>query len=457
MGGSPFRLAAIIAMCLLAIPMAARAQAPYDDPSRPEGWAWTQIREDQIADFNAKCGRALDPHVETGWDDRCRQISPRFLVDVLIKPEFRDQLPQHGVRLRGVRILGSIDLADAEIKPEVSIEDSRIEGNVVLDGAHLVRLFSLQGSTLTGSLSADRMRTDSAVLLRSNALFEGEIVLTSAKIRGDLDMDRSIFDGYMVLDGAKIGIVLDGAKIGGNLEMSGSTFAAKVSADKLTVGLSLHMQEHASFLGEETVLRNAKIGSNLQIDSSTFAKTLAADGLTVTRLLMDNANFKDEVDLIGAKVGGILELSGDTAWSVDLSGAEAAELQIVGLKWWCAGGEPLTGVSGTQFPLGNPGWRNARCHCCSDPAILPKLVLRNFHVGAFQDNAEAWPPSMDLEGFRYDRLGGLQGEGSVDMRARLPNEWADWLDRDRTFSTQPYTQLSSVLAVAGRRDTADAI
>ena len=31
----------------------------------------------------------------------------------------------------------------------------------------------------------------------------------------------------------------------------------------------------------------------------------------------------------------------------------------------------------------------------------------------------AWPPMMDLEGFSYDRLGGLGGDGGNDMRQSL--------------------------------------
>jgi hypothetical protein len=43
------------------------------------------------------------------------------------------------------------------------------------------------------------------------------------------------------------------------------------------------------------------------------------------------------------------------------------------------------------------------------------------------------------------------------MRQRSTGEWIDWLARDRTFSPQPYTQLSSILAAAGHRVTADDI
>jgi hypothetical protein len=81
-----------------------RAQNPYDDETTPAGWAWKQIRNDQIVDFNLKCQKTLDPHVNTGWDDPCRQIPSQFLVSVLTKPEFRDHVPRHRVGLRGARI-----------------------------------------------------------------------------------------------------------------------------------------------------------------------------------------------------------------------------------------------------------------------------------------------------------------------------------------------------------------
>jgi hypothetical protein len=109
-----------------------------------------------------------------------------------------------------------------------------------------------------------------------------------------------------------------------------------------------------------------------------------------------------------------------------------------------------------HWSLGDPAWQNARCDG-TDPATLPTLILRYVHVDEFQDSADAWPPSLDLEGFHYDRLGAFGGTGRDDMRKRLSAEWIDWLARDRTFSTQPYMQLSSVLATAGYRGTADDI
>jgi len=87
--------------------------------------------------------------------DPCRQISSQFLAYILTEAKSRDQVPQHGVRLEGANIAGGIDLTDAEIKAQVSIETSRIDGDATLDDSRWKRPLSLRGSTVTGSFSAE--------------------------------------------------------------------------------------------------------------------------------------------------------------------------------------------------------------------------------------------------------------------------------------------------------------
>jgi hypothetical protein len=425
---------------LLFVAEIARAEAPYGDPNTPEGWAWAQIRNDQIADFNTHCPNKLDPRRKEGWDDPCRQISPQFLVELLSGPKFRDQVPQHGVRLRGAHIAHPLDLGDREIRPEVWIEASRLEGNVTLDDSLWRRPLSLTGSTVTGDFSAARLRADSAIG-GDDALFEGKIDLHGAKIGHSLDMEDSSIEGE---------VNLGNAKVDDNFYMDGSTF------------------------GGDVYLSNATIDGTVSMERASFAGKLHAEGVIVGHdlFMRFGTEFRDKVFLIGAKVGGILELRYAKAWFVDLSRAQAAELQTGGLEWWCAGGQTPNGdnagtVAGDEslsarWLLGDTRWNEARCNLKgeTDP---PKLALRNFYVGAFQDRNDAWPPALDLEGFRYEHLGGIAGvsglanAGPDDMRGRKAAEWIDWLERDRTFSTQPYVQLSSVLAAAGHRDTADAI
>src|SRR5712691_1452924 len=428
------RMVALAAVFVIGWIGTASAEVTYGDPKSPEGsawaWAWEQIRNDKIADFDQYCSKESDSRA-------CRQVPAQFVVDILSVPKWRDQIAQHGVRLRGARIDRTIDLRDSEITPEVWIEASRIEGDLVLADSHWKRLLSLRDSTISGGFFARRMVSESAVLLPNNVI-EGEVDLR-------------------------------GAKIGGTLQMDSSWFRKKVNGDQLTVGGSLLMRDNATFYGD-VVLRGAKIGSNLQMDASSFAGKVSADSMSVAgNLYMTNgATFGDVATLIGAKIGGILQLWASTAWRVDLSGAEAREVLLGGLGWWCAGAKAPAGAAAgapaaagkpapSHWRLGDPSWRLAQCGDGIDRATLPSLTLRNFHVDAFQDSADAWPPSIDLEGFHYERVGGIDDGGHYDMRKRSPEDWTDWLKRDPTFSTQPYTQLSSVLAAAGHRDTSEAI
>jgi hypothetical protein len=180
------RVTALLVAFALAFTTAAWARGgPYDDEKTPMGWAFARVRNDEIADFGKRCGE-LDPRSSNGWDDPCRRISPQFLIDVLTVPKWRDQVLRHRVRLRGVRIDGTIDLADAKISAEVSVHASRIEGNLNLDGSHLDLVLSLSGSTLGGDFSAPRMHSESDILFVNQAAIEGEVSLVGANIGGNL-------------------------------------------------------------------------------------------------------------------------------------------------------------------------------------------------------------------------------------------------------------------------------
>jgi hypothetical protein len=58
------RIAALLIVVLLAFTAVTSAQEPYDDERTPEGWAWKQIRNDQIVDFNTRegCNGGLSIH-----------------------------------------------------------------------------------------------------------------------------------------------------------------------------------------------------------------------------------------------------------------------------------------------------------------------------------------------------------------------------------------------------------
>ena len=62
-----------------------------------------------------------------------------------------------------------------------------------------------------------------------------------------------------------------------------------------------------------------------------------------------------------------------------------------------------------------------------DPCPKPCLNLRNARVGNLQDDKQAWPEHITLEGFTYTHLGGIGGEQRQDMRNRPIEWWRGWL------------------------------
>jgi hypothetical protein len=472
--------AGLAALLVAAVNVQAQPRDKHEESA--EDWAWTQIRDDKIADFNTRdgCNGSLKPYVIEGWENPCRQVSAAFLVRILTGRR-RDELPRPRVRLRGAHVTGDIILTDAEVKPEVWIDQSRIAGGLFLADSHWERLLSLEGSLLLGDLSGWRMRADSNVLLDNDSIFNGSVNLSGAKIGGELVLSGSSFnkgfDGNrLVVDsslfmkgGARFSGEVDlvSAKIGSNLEMGDSLYTEPVAAGSLIVTQNLLMGDGAHFHGG-LVLLGASVGGALDMTSSLFDAPVMADRLKIggSLFMRSGATFRSEVSLIGAKIGGNLDLRGAVAAGIDLSEADATEFLVAGLRWWCPGGRtpnanPAGSIAGDDelplfWPLGNQVWPEARCRSVH-PADPPKLMLRNFHVASFQDDPDGWPPDIDLQGFHYDRLGGLGGGGKDDLAKRTQDEWKDWLARNRDFSVQPYVELSSVLGVAGQRDAADAI
>jgi hypothetical protein len=203
--------------------------------------------------------------------------------------------------------------------------------------------------------------------------------------------------------------------------MTGSIFEQTVNAYGLQVDQHLFMRGVA-FNGELT-LHGTQVGGQLDMSGSTFEQKVNGGSLLVSQnLFMRGAAFGESVELRFARIGGDIDLRGTMLTGLDLSGATVTgDLRL--------SGQGLTAA-----------WRK-------DDAFIN---LRNVQIRALQDSTEAWPPSIDLEGFTYGSIGGFGETVASDPLNRTGKYWKSWLARGRRYRPQPYAQLANVLSNSGR-------
>ena len=207
------------------------------------------------------------------------------------------------------------------------------------------------------------------------------------------------------------GIDLSDASVERPLALADSLFKSSIDMSRFTT------TKFVSFTG-------SRYRGKLNMDSASIGSDL----------FMRNAQFDKPTNLAFLSVGFYLDLRGAVLRGLDLTSARIERGLWLG---------PLVGGKNIEWKSYED--ENRRSH-------NPKLTLRNTSVGTLQDIKDAWPDDLELDGFTYKRF----VSGEKETLYERGSEWfVNWLEKDKSYSPQPYLHLAGVLRTAELNSIAD--
>ena len=258
--------------------------------------------------------------------------------------------------------------------------------------------------------------------------------LAHSRFEQDLDMSGLQADRQVSLRESYFAYQVDlrGAVIGGKLDMTGVKVEDTLDLVSAVIGNDVWMRP-ANYWDESRGLVNIPATTGgIKLKGSKIAGELDMTGAIVERLL----------DMDSAVVGGGLLMSNARVTEADLRFATiglnlvltGAAFRTLGLRGTIIQGELR--LNGSDYE-----WLQNPVKLRSGPdEIEAHLNLQNTKVGIAMISLSAWPKKkVELDGFTYHGLYGLEGTGN----------FVKWLQRDESFSFQPYQQLASVLRNLG--------
>ena len=289
-----------------------------------------------------------------------------------------------------------VRIVGAWFRQPIEMENGRITHHLWLEKCRIEKEVKLS------RLECPGLSFDGSVFLRKPSLagawIKGQLDMSKVKCRDDLDLTTLRVDGsFLMCEGAELkNVNLGGARIGGQFSLASSTFRGDLNMNALEVGYSLFMCRG-------------------QVDGRK-----------------EPAEFR-EIKLDFARIGGSLKLYGSIF---------RGEINLTGTRI-----DRKLEIDNASLP--QTLWKSG-----------VKLVLVNTRVGTLVSNMESgnWPSRLALNGFTYSCLRGPRVGDTISYLGALEKEkFENWLQKDETYTPQPYRQLAGILSEMGHQDKANAI
>jgi len=457
------------------------------DLTKSERKVWQAAATGTLVDLRVGDSKLDSPEKWAEWGTE-RTVRAEVVADLLIGDGEAASVAIRGVRLRGARIVGDLNLEAATLRCPLALLDCSFASAITLDEATAVSV-RLSGSHVP-TVRARQLRTRGDLRLDEGFSVSGGVELAAAHIGGVLACTGGQFSNpigsALIADGltvdqdmvcsegfSAIGEVrLIGAHIGGVLVCTGGQFSNSggpaLNADGLTVDGDMFCRPGFSAIGEVR-LPGAHIGGQLACTGGQFSNP-SGSALTAGRLTVDGSMFCNkgfsaigEVRLIGAHIGGVLDCTEGQFSNPSGSALTAGRLTVDG-GMFCRTGFSATGevhlpgarIGGvldcTEGQFSNPSGSALDLErvTVSGPLRMESAVLQGIldltaaTTSSYHDNPASWPQRLRLDRFVYDTIEGA-----------LAKERLEWLLRNESgYSPQIYEQLAAVYRRTGRDEDA---
>lgn len=385
-----------------------------DDLTAAEAGMWQAFRNGSVYDLSSGDHVVDDPHGGHPWGPE-RSVRARILCWLLLDgpPALAGRVS--ALKLAGVRVTGTLDLAGGSVRPYAELRDCRFDDQVLVPEARFSTLRLVNCSV--PRLEAARVHTEGDLHL-PRCRFQNGVRLTDAHIGTDLLLNQAIV--YRDRSGRSI------------------------SADGLSVGQDLQaelLESHG-----ELRLRGAQIGVSLSLRGARLSNPYSRLALNAPQLSVERTLY-----LTPAGVGNPL-LSGTTP-------ARGTRIQ----RFECEGGLRLddgrfgdaVDLERARFTLTDDQELSLRrvhapeLRFLGDGPQRGKVVLSGARIVNLVDRAGAWPGAgrLHMGGFTYENL---VPQGPFPLTRRL-----NWIAAATAeYAPEPYERLASVLRGAGEDEDA---